>query len=323
MAQTRTYAAYGLVIRSDIELPLQAVAPAPADVTISHDPQLPVPSAPLDRRAPDVIASLGDDDDPWYVASPRGQRVSFNVRRTAQFELCAVSGAISWRGHPDADGSLVPILLSGTVLSLFLILRHELVLHASAVAIDDEALAFVGHSGRGKSTMAALGVAAGATAIADDVLVVDTADEPRCCGNGGELRLRPAAAPLSRSLPVGTGERWTTDERLSVLPSKASTGWVDLRAIIVPRPSREVDEVSARRVKPAVAALWLISFPRVNGLTPAAILRGQLEKMSHVCARVPVYDMTVPWGPPFPPDVFEAVYSEINTDISGVTSGRG
>src|SRR6056297_1177651 len=112
MAQMRTYAAYGLVIRSDVELPLQAADEVRADVTIHHDPQLPVPSDPLDRRAPDVIASLGQDDDPWYVATPRGQRVSFNVRRTAQFELSAASGEITWREYPDADGSLVPILLS-------------------------------------------------------------------------------------------------------------------------------------------------------------------------------------------------------------------
>lgn len=215
----------------------------------------------------------------------------------------------------------MPILLSGTVLALFLTLRRELVLHASAVAIGDQALAFVGHSGRGKSTMAALGISWGARAIADDVLVVDVEERARCCGNGGELRLRPAAAGMSDALPAGTGQRWTSDERLAVLPTQASTDWVELRTIVVPRPSREVDHVQVRRVKPGLAALWLISFPRVNGLTPAVLLRNQLEKMSRMCAQVPVYDVTVPWGPPFAPRLFETISGLLGDDAARNADG--
>lgn len=95
MAQTHFYAAYGLVIHSDVALPLQPADPAPADVTIRHDRALTLPSGPLDRTAPDVIASLGEDADPWYVATRREERVSFSVRRTAQFEVSSERGAIA------------------------------------------------------------------------------------------------------------------------------------------------------------------------------------------------------------------------------------
>jgi hypothetical protein len=46
------------------------------------------------------------------------------------------------------------------------------VLHATAVAFDGVAVAFVGRSGAGKSTLAAAGVAAGGRLLADDTLLL-------------------------------------------------------------------------------------------------------------------------------------------------------
>ncbi|MDQ7993990.1 MAG: hypothetical protein AAGC63_16635, partial [Propionicimonas sp.] len=56
----------------------------------------------------------------------------------------------------DMQPGLDRVLATGTLLSIVLQLRGDCVLHASAVERDGRALAFVGQSGRGKSTMATL-----------------------------------------------------------------------------------------------------------------------------------------------------------------------
>ena len=66
------------------------------------------------------------------------------------------------------------MLVGGTLLAFVLTMRGEAVLHASAVQVGDAALAFVGASGMGKSTMATLLCADGARLVTDDVLRLDT-----------------------------------------------------------------------------------------------------------------------------------------------------
>ena len=59
------------------------------------------------------------------------------------------------------------------VLPLAAVLRGTHVLHASAVALAGRAVAFMGRSGVGKTTLAGRIVAHGARLMTDDVLAVD------------------------------------------------------------------------------------------------------------------------------------------------------
>jgi len=81
---------------------------------------------------------------------------------------------------PAADPGLLPVIISGTMISVVLALGGHLVLHASAVDIGGVALAFVGQSGMGKSTLATIMCVAGARLITDDVLRVEPASPPVC-----------------------------------------------------------------------------------------------------------------------------------------------
>jgi len=62
--------------------------------------------------------------------------------------------------------------LLGPVLGLLLRLRGVTCLHASAVALADRAIAFVGSEGAGKSTTAALLARKGLAIISDDVVAL-------------------------------------------------------------------------------------------------------------------------------------------------------
>lgn len=293
------YEAYGLTILSDVPLDLQPAESQPVDLTFLEDRTIPLNAPTLDDGAPDVIASLGDDKDAWYVATQTPDGVHLSVRQTAEFVVAADLRSVRWRLHANMDQAVLSVFLSGTVIALVMTLQGRHLLHASAIAIGDQAIAFVGQSKRGKSTLAALGSAWGGTVVTDDILVVETAELPRCRGHGGELRIRPAVSAVADLLPAATAVRTTGDGRLALLPPRVSREWVNLAAVVIPRRADGSSGVVLERVNPAVASVRLLSMPRVSGITVPAMLRRHFEQSAELCSAVPVYDATIPWGPPF------------------------
>jgi energy-coupling factor transporter ATP-binding protein EcfA2 len=174
------------------------------------------------------------------------------------------------------------------------------------VSIGGEALAFVGPSGRGKSTLAALLCLAGAELITDDVLVVEATDAVVCRGGATELRLRASAAPLAAASPEAA-TRTTADDRLALTADKALADTLPLRAIVIPAPSRTATQVEHRVVDPSTALFTLLSIPRVYGWRDPDVLRRDFTTLSALVNKVPVLDVVVPWGPPFDPAVGSAL----------------
>ena len=179
-------------------------------------------------------------------------------------------------------------------------------LHASAVAIDGAALAFVGQSGRGKTTVAALMCVDGAALVADDLVTVDIGPPVTCTGGAVELRLRAAAASIADARPDAT-TRVTADERSALSLTAAPLGPLPLAAIVVPAPSRTASEVAITRVPASEALFALLAFPRVHGWRLPEVLTRDFTTMSRLVNEVPVYAATIPWGPPFDPSVAPAL----------------
>ncbi len=89
-----------------------------------------------------------------------------------QFTLCNGS-TVSFQ--PDVSGglsSLWELYLTGAILSLLLYQRGLLVLHGSVVRIGNKTVAFVGHSGAGKSSAAAACCRQGHALLADDIVAL-------------------------------------------------------------------------------------------------------------------------------------------------------
>ncbi len=181
-----------------------------------------------------------------------------------------------------------------------LTLRGETVLHASAVALDG--LAFVGQSGRGKSTVAALLCLDGAELVTDDVLAMDTGPPVTCTGGAPELILRDGAAVLAESQPDAR-TRVTADDRLALALRVAPLEPVPLAAIVIPAPSHTATDVEIRRLPPSTAVFWLLAFPRVHGWCRPDVISRDFAVISQIADTIPVYDVTIPWGPPFDPGV--------------------
>ena len=87
------------------------------------------------------------------------------------------------------------INLLPNTLSFWLELRGIPCLHAAAVVIDDHAVAFLGHSGHGKSTLTASFLEAGHLLLTDDKLPVEQKDGAFFCRPGYPLiRIYPEVA---------------------------------------------------------------------------------------------------------------------------------
>lgn len=311
MSQPSAYALYGLVIRSELPLaaPCAAEAGAP-DLTVQLGDELPVGAVP----PPGEIwaqADFGHGHVVQLTRTPEGWSVFFAT--AGEFRLTEDLRSSTAHALPGKD-AVLPLLMSGSVVSWWLSLRGESILHASAVAAGGEAVAFIGASGKGKSTLATLLCAAGADFITDDVLRL----EPRglafhCHPGTGEVRLRAGAASLAGHFAPEKAAA-SVDERLTLELSGASVQ-PRLKAIAVPQPSREHARLVVERLSPLQASYQLNGYPRVLGWRVAAPLRRQFEFFARLAQTVPVFKLIVPWGPPFDPELAHEIAHALGLDL--------
>lgn len=162
---------YGLTIESDLLLPelppAAARAGLPADLTIRRG------------RSYEKLAARSMDGE-FLVAREKAslfwpEAGCFTLRTGREVEIEPVAGVL--------DATLRAFLL-GPVLAIVLHQRGYLVLHASAVALRGadgqwSAVGFLGHSGEGKSTLAAALHARGHRVVVDDFIAVPVAPNPQ------------------------------------------------------------------------------------------------------------------------------------------------
>ncbi|GAC1353912.1 MAG: hypothetical protein NVSMB42_10870 [Herpetosiphon sp.] len=178
------YTAYSLGIHSTFPLPELISAPgAEADVSIRK--------GSCGRPVP----TLSDTDH------------FFDISDVEAYFFWDSVGAFLVRGGmeiivdplPQVQERLIRLPLLNIVLSAVLQQRGFLAVHASSVAIDGAAVAFVGGSGWGKSTLAAALYGRGFAVVADDmaVLSLQGTRRPLICPGFPQLKLFPEAATVA------------------------------------------------------------------------------------------------------------------------------
>jgi hypothetical protein len=296
------YRVHGLLVDSELELALPPAmdAAGQSDLALRWGDEQAIPRV---EPAGSLIAHMTRPDGSLLYAMNR-QRDRTVLRYP---EVCDFVGDLALRDvrvhpHPGADRGLAAVLASGALLAVHLKLRPELVLHASAVQLGEGVVAFVGSSGMGKSTLAALVCAHGGRLVTDDVLRVDLADGARAYPGSTEARLRPNARPLADGAPRGT-VRATADGRLAFRPGPPADAPAPLVACVVPLPSREATEVVVTRLPGASGLLRMLRFPRVVGWREPVTSAWEFQALADLVERVPVFQAFVPWGPPFAPGI--------------------
>ena len=293
------YHAYGLHIASDVELPLPT-GTGVADLVLRLGEAREIPQ---ERPRGDRLAEIGRPDHTIFYTLARGEQTVFRYPGLCDFVGDRQFSRITAHLDPSADRGLLPVLISGAVLAVHLVLNGHLVLHASAVTTGDRAVAFVGSSGMGKSTLAAALCGIGCGLVSDDLLRVD---DGVVFPGATENRLRENA----RDLAAHGYE--TADGRLASRPGALVRGPVPLAACVVPRPDRDVTEVAARRLGAAEALLRLSRYPRVLGWQDPESMRAAFQSLGDLVERVPVYEAAIPWGPPFAEGVLEGLLAAVD-----------
>jgi hypothetical protein len=206
-------------------------------------------------------------------ASPDSYQLS--ITGVGEFMMVPSHHSLSWSKAKGSDNRIFEEALFGPAFILYLALRDTWCLHASAVTRHDRAVAFMGDSGRGKSTLAAfLAGREGWQRIADDILPITAS---------------PAGVTASPHFPQ-------LKLPLKAHPSPDLPAQIPLAAVyLLERPDPEDDDQTAVRLEPLSryqATLALI------GHTVAARLfdKTLLARHTHFCADavVPVYRLTYP-----------------------------
>jgi hypothetical protein len=216
--------------------------------------------------------------------------------------------------HVSGDGATIRVspsralprdtlvhLLLDQVLPLALSHRGRVLLHASAIHVPGiGALAFVGSTGRGKSTLAAALATRGGRILADDCLAVDP------CAGGWQvlpaypgLRLWPDAA--ARQLRRGTRAR-----RVAHYTSKRRVRGAALRFDDRPSPLRVLfllsdrgttgPAVSIRRCRAAARLMGLVKHAYVLDIEDRQRLARTFDALASIATAVPVVRLRVGHG---------------------------
>ena len=185
------YTVFGLSLRSNQRIPeLPLAKPSAATPVVSiHLNVSPVGAAivPSDPEVLSYISPYKDEaGDPalkmWKIGSGSFSRLAYSDG--TQFWLNR-EGTEIWTTWPEnLSIEHTATYLLGPVLGLVLRLRGVTCLHASAVAFDEKAVAFVGSEGAGKSTTAAALARQGHAILSDDVVAL--------CERDGSFFVHPA-----------------------------------------------------------------------------------------------------------------------------------
>lgn len=157
------YKAYGLTIRSEIELPELSIAEQVItwDILIKRgDVVLPkVKKTPIYRRG--IRAFFGKDVD---------HNLILHWDEVATYK--AIGGSELIINPLTGDANLLSLFTISEALGLILFQKGYFLLHASAVKVGNEAWCFMGNPGAGKSTTAAAFVKAGCPLLSDDLTAI-------------------------------------------------------------------------------------------------------------------------------------------------------
>ncbi|MBA3366509.1 MAG: hypothetical protein H0U03_12140 [Actinobacteria bacterium] len=289
-----SYVAHGLGIRSTFPFPELTPGEGDADVLVRPGK---VEGDPPDGAANRVRHRSTVDETRLFLESV-GRLL---VRRGKEIVVDAARAA--------APGTVRAFVL-GPGIATLLAQRGRLVLHASAVEIEDRAIALLGGSGWGKSTTAAALNARGYALVADDVLALDLDSRPVQAFPGfPQLKLWREAAAYLRA----PAEEWTRYNPLLDKGFQPPASGVAVRPLALAAACilDEGEEVEVEALSPRDAAIEFVRHSWAAGILRTTAPREHFANCSTLARNVPLFRLRRPQVLERLADVLEMIESQM------------
>lgn len=219
--------------------------------------------------------SSGED---WITFHRVGDSYVLRFAGLAQFRISAHGHRVHCEALQDVPEPLLPQLWN-QVLPLVTNAQRATVLHAGAVEVDQGAIAFMGPTGRGKSTLTAALASEGYRFLADDALQVGVSAAGEAFAAPGQPHLRLwRDDPTAKSL-IHAGPRHPHCDQQR-----------PLSAIYLLGESAGA-QPSFERVRPSASLLELLQNSFLLDPESADTLQLQHEDLSAIVRTVPVFRM--------------------------------
>ena len=256
---------------------------------------------------------------PWAEFYRVGDGYLLRFPQLADFEISADGKEVDARPAPGVQDSTVEHLFLNQATPLALSKQGKLVLHASAVEIEGTAVAFIGRSGRGKSTLAASFATHGIRFLTDDGLHLERVDgKIVCLPSHPSIRVwedsKQALVPDTsmRAPPV----EYTTKTRFLAGP--------EILFCNEPRPLRRIyslgsgaaGEVTISRVRPAAALMDLVRNSFLLDIGEQEMLARHFDEISRLAALPIHFELDYPRRYEILSRVREAVVRHVTEDPS-------
>ena len=240
----------------------------------------------VDHRYPDGSKMMTVDlyEDGYLLDAPG--HGAFMIALDGATVECAPAPGPAWRWHRPLFAQALPLAAA---------LRGVEVLHASAVVLGDGAVAFVGSSGAGKTSLAVNLVDQGAPLLTDDVLAL-TATGPAVFAHPGARFANVAPeqiAGLADSERLG--QPIGRSEKLHLFVTAMSPAAVPLRALCFLERHDGVAELELERIPEPGPDLLLAATFLAHVRTPARLV-AQLDVCSLIASTVATFHLRVPAG---------------------------
>jgi len=285
----------GTTLASDVPLPeLPRARGASAEIRFALLP----PGRPFTPPRSWLHRWRRADGRAWISLGSARRGYLLRFANVADFLISRDGARILGRPRPRVSPATFRHLLLDHVLPMVLSHRGCLVIHASAVRVRRGGVAFVGKAGSGKSTLSASLTRVGRTLLADDCLVIEerrgrTMAVPSYPG----LRLWPdmVRALWADGTQGGPVAEYSDKRRLGPRGLRAaSQGPARLRALYLLAPPAARGDIRITRIAPRAAVGQLLAHTQRLDITDRARLVMELEALSRLVRRVPVFELSYP-----------------------------
>ncbi|MDP2836328.1 MAG: hypothetical protein Q8N97_05045 [Methanobacteriaceae archaeon] len=183
-----TYTAHGLNIKSEIIFPELLKSSEDSDILIKY--------GDFDYSSKEIISEGVFRIASHYILTENSVYLIWN-----NIDICQIikGKEIIVNSQTSIDKTFLRALILGPALGILLHQRGRLVLHASAVNMNDGAVAFMGHNGAGKSTTTFSFMNNGYPLISNDILSIEFRNNlPVVYPGLPRIKLWPESMEISR-----------------------------------------------------------------------------------------------------------------------------